>query len=358
MILTMFSEPPEFVPHPLLRGRHQQTAWPYFLPLRGNDCYRATQHAVEVGDAESDTDEVILHDDCPVDWRSGDRVVVLVHGLGGSHASGYMVRIASRFFERGYRVFRMDMRGCGAGLHRAAGVFHADRNEDLRRALHHVAGLCGQSRITVCGFSLGANLTLKMLASARDRLPTQLDSALVVEPPVDLGFCCRELSRGFGRAYDAWFARLLWRDFSLRRQGLRRAELVEITKAPTRLFDFDRQVTVRLGGYESVDHYYDTASAGKELGKIQVPTVILLAADDPIVPACVVDASQLSSTTKLVVANGGGHLGFFAAKGATEDLDQRWMDWRLIEWTAEVDRMAKKVCAERSVRKLKLKLQP
>lgn len=330
-----FSAPPPFISHRLVPGAHAQTVLPYFIP-QGRVEYRATQHAVDVGDG----DQVVLHDDCPVTWQSGQRAVVLVHGLGGCHASGYMVRLSRRFFARGYRVFRMDMRGCGAGLYRARGVFHADRNEDLRLALHHLAGLCPESRITVCGFSLGANLTLKMLASQSERLPSGLDSAFVVEPPVDLGFCCRMLSRGCGKLYDAWFARMLWRDFSLRRSQLRRGDQVTIRRSPHSLYEFDTHVTTRLGGYDSVNAYYDSASAGPDLSAIQVPTVILMGADDPIVPACVIDDVRLSSCTQVFVAEGGGHLGFYSRMSGNADPDCRWMDWRLIQWISEADEHA------------------
>jgi len=331
----LFSPPPRFVSHPLFRGGHLQTSLPYLLKSEPS-VYRATQHAVTVGQ-EDEVDQVILHDDCPVTWLQGQRVVVLVHGLGGCHGSGYMVRLASRFFARGYRVFRMDMRGCGAGLYRAAGVFHADRNEDLRRALLHVERLCPKSGITVCGFSLGANLTLKMLSAAADRLPSNLDSALVVGPPVDLGFCCRNLSKGLGRIYDRWYANLLWRDFSLRRNRLRRSHSVTITRAPKSIFEFDLNVTTKLGGYDTVDEYYQSGSAGPDLSYVTVPTAILMADDDPIVPACVLDDVRLSSCIQPFVVEGGGHLGFYSRKSVSGDPDERWMDWRLIQWVDETD---------------------
>lgn len=325
-----FSAPPPFVTHPLVRRAHAQTSIPYWLQKKGGE-YRATQHAIPVGEG----DYVILHDDCPITWRAGQRVVVLVHGLGGCHSSGYMVRLAKRMFARGYRVFRMDMRGCGAGMFRAAGVFHADRHADLLLATEHIAELCPRSKISICGFSLGANLTLKMLGAKSSRLPAGLDSAFVVEPPVDLGYCCRMLSRGLGRGYDLWFARMLWRDFSLRRSRLRRADQVTIQRCPFSLFAFDTHVTTHLGGYDSVEQYYESASSGSDLHAIQIPTVILMAADDPIVPVSVLEGFAASACVQPFVVEGGGHLGFYAKPGL--DPDSRWMDWRLIHWLDEID---------------------
>ena len=51
---------------------------------------------------------------CPPSGNRLDPVAILVHGLGGDHRSGYMVRVAAKLNQQGVRVFRMDQRGCGA----------------------------------------------------------------------------------------------------------------------------------------------------------------------------------------------------------------------------------------------------
>jgi predicted alpha/beta-fold hydrolase len=37
------------------------------------------------------------------------------------------------------------------------------------------------------------------------------------------------------------------------------------------------------------------------------------------------------SAVSLQLATGGGHLGFISA--GKQDLDRRWLDWRLVEWS-------------------------
>ena len=63
------------------------------------------------------------------------RTCVLIHGLAGSHASGYMRRMAAEVADRGVRVFRMDMRGCGAGEELARGTTHCGRWADAAAAV-------------------------------------------------------------------------------------------------------------------------------------------------------------------------------------------------------------------------------
>ena len=66
--------------------------------------------------------------------------------------------------------------------------------------------------------------------------------------------------------------------------------------------------------------------------RITVPTLVIAAASDPIVPAATFENARLSATTHLHIASCGGHLGFIASAGTDPDL--RWLDWRIVEWIA------------------------
>ncbi|MCH2401135.1 MAG: hypothetical protein MK364_18610, partial [Pirellulales bacterium] len=111
---------PEFRPQLFLRSGHLQTV--ATVLLRGNRMpYTARQHQIELEDG----DQLVLHDDCPSAWQPHQRVVLLVHGLTGCHLSSYMVRISYKLAQLGLRVFRLDMRGSGAGLHLARRSYNA-----------------------------------------------------------------------------------------------------------------------------------------------------------------------------------------------------------------------------------------
>lgn len=74
----MSSPLPPFRPHLLLRGGHAQTLAGVYLPSPKYP-YRASQHRVPL----TDGDQLVLHDDCPANWQSGDRAALLIHGLSG-----------------------------------------------------------------------------------------------------------------------------------------------------------------------------------------------------------------------------------------------------------------------------------
>src|SRR5438045_4105284 len=101
----------DFRPLPLLGNPHLQTllgTWlkgPLFsLPSRA-------RHVLL-----PDGDRLVLHDSIPAGWNMGDRLVLLIHGLSGSHRSSYMGRLAGLLLARRSRVVRMDLRGCGRGI--------------------------------------------------------------------------------------------------------------------------------------------------------------------------------------------------------------------------------------------------
>src|SRR5262245_25590407 len=91
-------------------------------------------HEVRVPDG----DRLVLHDSVPARWRPSGPIVVLVHGLGGSHRSPYMVRLANALTGRQARVVRLDLRGAGAGAGRARNLYNGGCSADVRAALAEV----------------------------------------------------------------------------------------------------------------------------------------------------------------------------------------------------------------------------
>jgi predicted alpha/beta-fold hydrolase len=203
----------DFHPHLLFPTGHLQTLAGIYLPQRTRQ-ETARQHRVALPDG----DQIILHDDCPQTWQPAGRSALLIHGLTGCHASNYMQRIAARLNDRGVRTFRMDLRGCGAGLGLARLPYHSGRSEDAAAALRKIAELCPASPTILIGFSLGANIALKLLGEAPADLPANLDRAVAICPPVDLWQCVQTLARGVNRLYDRHFVRGLLTQVAMKRR--------------------------------------------------------------------------------------------------------------------------------------------
>jgi uncharacterized protein len=318
---------PAFRPHPLLRGAHAQTVGGVVFPGRLSE-YRARQHRVPLADG----DQIVLHDDRPCDWRDGQRAALLIHGLGGCHQSAYMRRIAEKLTQSGVRSFRMDLRGCGAGLELARWPYHSGRSQDAAAALDWIARLCPGAPTTLVGFSLGGNIVLKLLGECGSDPPGNLDSAMAVSPPIDLIASSDWLSRRVNRFYDRYFARLLWRRLREWRRRVPQAAMVEFERRPRRLVELDDAYTARVCGFGTAENYYRQCSSAPIVPAIRLPTLILASHDDPLVPGHAYGQVALPACVRLQMSEGGGHLGFIAARSS--DPDRRWMDWRVVDWVA------------------------
>lgn len=316
---------PPFIPHPLLRGPHLQTI---FGTLVGAPriAYSATQHIIDLEDG----DQVVLHDDCPASWRPGCRVALLLHGVSGSHASPYLVRAAARLNAVGLRVFRLDMRGCGAGARLAHRPGHAGRSEDIAAVLGAISRLCPAARITLVGYSMGGNIALKLLGESGDSPPDQVDRAIAIAPPINLAACCEQIERGLiNRAYQRNIVGRLVAQTRQRRRFSQAIAAIPLSPRPRRICDFDNRFTAPLSGFQGVDDYYRRCSAAPLLASVRVPTLIITAANDPLVPVELFHQFARSDAIELHVAPCGGHLGFYGISGV--DPDHWWLDWRILD---------------------------
>ncbi|HET6327843.1 MAG TPA: alpha/beta fold hydrolase [Planctomycetaceae bacterium] len=316
---------PDFRPHRLLRNGHAQTLAGAYLPS-GRFVERAVKRQVTLPDGDS----VVLHDDLPSEWRPGDRVALLLHGLAGNHQSSYMLRIARKLVRRRVRAFRMDLRGCGAGEGLSSRPYHAGRSEDARAALEYLQTLCRGSLATVVGFSLSGNTVLKLVGELPDSVPINVERAAAVCPSLDLALCARSLLGPCQKMYERHFVWLLCRQIEANRRLRPDVPALNAERRLKTLLEFDDAYTGPVCGFGTADNYYAINSARGHVAKIRLPTLILTAEDDPLVPIASFDA--LASPPNVIVhrTEHGGHLGYIGKAGV--DADLRWMDWRIVDW--------------------------
>lgn len=317
----VWGELPRFRSHPWVRGGHAQTILGSYWPAPP---LPAVHESISIRTA--DGDRLHVHHDRPVGGHGTGRAALLLHGLGGCHRSRYVARLAARLATRGWDVYRMDMRGCGDGALTARGHTHAGRWTDLAEVIEGLeARDPSLPKLSLVGFSMGGNQLLKLLG-CWSRTAERVERGIAIAPPLKLALCAEQLDRGLNRIYDWSFVRNLKRMVQRRRNvpGFLASDRWQL---PDRLRRFDSQWTAPINGYRDVDDYYDRASAVHELGRIPVPTLIVAADDDPIVPAATFDGLPAARHVRVLLTDGGGHLGYVGA-----DATQRhWLDHRLVE---------------------------
>ncbi|MFO0919739.1 MAG: alpha/beta fold hydrolase [Planctomycetaceae bacterium] len=320
-----------FVPPWLFRNGHVQTLAGMYVYAPRAEARSADAIPPNLGEVLlSDGDRLVYHEERPADWKPGDRVALLLHGLAGSHASPYMSRIARLLHRKSVRTFRLDWRGCGAGTALARYPYHSGRSEDVAAVIAEINRLCPHSQISVIGFSLGGNVTLKLLGENRGRSVgiDRIDRAVAICPPIDLAGTVHALRNGLGPLYDRYFCRACVRDV-LRRQKLCPDAVVPdgwLSVRPRTLYEFDDRFTAPVCGFASASDYYARSSANQFLSKITIPTLVIAAQDDPVIPFRQFEIADFSSTTQLRAPRHGGHLGFCTPRGVG------WMDRQVVEW--------------------------
>jgi len=321
----------QFRPHPLLRSGHLQTIYGGMVsgPLPP---YRAVRQLIPLVDGEA----LVVHEEDAGPLAPDAPLVVLVHGLGGDHRSPYLRRIAARLAAAGMRVWRADLRGCGAGLPYAYRPAHAGSSADLAAIVSAAQQRYPESHQAIAAFSLGGNLLLKMLgevAEDPEQLaiePSKIRQAIAVAPPADLHGCSANMERVSRMPYTRYYLRLLERQVRDRAAQWDEWRAISPASPPRTIRQFDHWYTAPLAGFSSTDEYYTLASSARWLGQVAVPTQLLIDQHDPIIPFGAFDGHTFSPSISVEVTRFGGHLGYLASdrRGRV----RRWMD----DWTEAV----------------------
>lgn len=248
------------------------------------------------------------------------RIALVLHGWEGSADSCYVLSLGAQLLASGYDVMRLNLRDHGESHHLNRGIFHSCRLAEVVGAARAVAERFAGARVFLAGFSLGGNFVLRVAADAH--APEAIAGAVAVSPVLDPAVTLGELERG-------WF---LYRRYFVHRwsRSLRRKR-----RAWPDLPDFEpllrtqdlRAMTAGLvhqfTDYESIDAYLDGyAITGPRLASLRFPAAMLLAEDDPMIPAA--DLARLAPSPHLTVVRTrhGGHCGFVEQLGGPSFADR------------------------------------
>ena len=313
-----------FRPRRFLRGGHLQTLLGYWSRRR----LRWTRPAEDVV-VDAPGGVRLLLRACWQDDRAARPTLVLVHGLGGDDRSTYSIATGRMAWDRGWNVVRMNMRGAGESEALCARLYHAGVDTDLLAVLEAVAART--PRLAPAGFSLGANLVLLALGRQAARIPPGVFAAAAVSPPLDLAACADALGRPGNRGYERHYVRDLQAAYR-RRQSLLPELYARGRESGVRTIRaYDDVITAHYGGFRDADDYYSCSSAGPLLVKIERPTLILAAEDDPMIPGDSVARWPLPSSglVQREMVPTGGHVGFVAATSAP---GRFWAAERVLEF--------------------------
>lgn len=236
-------------------------------------------------------------------------LALLLHGWEGSAQSSYINHSAAELLAAGVDVFALNFRDHGQSHGLNEGLFHSNRLQEVVDAARQVHETYRPARFVVAGYSLGGNFALRLaLAAPAQGLP--IDAAFSICPPVDPSAVLRILETG--PAFYHWYFMKKWRG-SLRRK---RELFPQVHVFGDDILQRDmRGLTQWLveqhTDWDNEEDYFSGYSvAGGILSGLQVPTRILAAQDDPVIPVASLESLQASDAVRLEISADGGHCGF------------------------------------------------
>lgn len=237
-------------------------------------------------------------------------LVVMFHGLEGSSRSHYAVALAQELARLGWRGAVPHFRGCSGESNRLPRAYHSGDATEIGWILRRFRAVAGAAPLFGCGISLGGNALLKWLGEDTQAKHVVM-AAAAVSAPVDLMAAGEALGRGFNRIYTRAFLA------TLKKKGARKIERYPgifdagALRRVRTLRDFDNVVTAPLHGFRDTDDYWTRASSKPGLARIEVPTLLLNARNDPFLPGdSLPQPHEVSPAVRCEFPAEGGHVGF------------------------------------------------
>ncbi|MBT3358043.1 MAG: alpha/beta fold hydrolase [Rhodospirillales bacterium] len=293
-----------------LRSGHVQTLFPVLF--RKVAATRPRTERIETPDG----------DFLDLDWHScneqqrahrlAPRLAIISHGLEGHSQRKYVLGMVAALNRRGWDVLAWNMRGCGGAENRLLASYHSGFTEDLRHVLSHALNRYTDIEVALVGFSIGGNQILKYLGENPGFVPPQVTRAVTISAPCDLTATARVMRRAQNRIYTEYLLRSLRRKVWNKSERFRNELDVSGLDAISTFDEFDERYTAPMHGFAGSAEYYRLASCKPFLPAVRVPSLILSAADDPLLaPECFPRAEATANPSLfLETPPHGGHVGF------------------------------------------------
>lgn len=307
-----------------LVGAHLQTIWPAVIQPKARVEYRRERVDTPDGDFW-DFDWLGSNENAAPDTP----LIVLFHGLEGSSRSHYACSMMSAAAQRGWRGVVPHFRGCSGEVNHTARAYHMGDYADVDGMLHAISSrVSPQTPIFASGVSLGGSTLLNWLG--RNNESSLLKAAAAISTPLDLPSCGKALDTIHGYIYTKNFLSTLTpRAIQIGQDHPeKRIDVIKLSTVRT-LSEFDDYFTAPMHGFIDHQDYWQKASPRPWLSQIGIPTLVLNARNDPMVPENTLPTEQETSAAIILERpTQGGHAGFPISTRA----ENAWMPRRVLSF--------------------------
>lgn len=248
-----------------------------------------------------------------LDWSlvGSNRLAIITHGLEGSSQSTHILRIVQTLNDEKWDCLAWNMRGCSGEPNLQLRTYHSGFTEDLTTVFSEALFKKRYQEIILVGFSAGGNMTLKFLGEQSAEVSTLIRAAITFSVPTCLTSTAKNLASFRNKIYMNHFLGRLKGKLELKEKTFD-LNLKNLKKLKN-FFDYDTLFTAPLFGYKSAEELWTKNSSKLYLKNIKVPTLIINAADDPILgrDCYPLEEAKNSEYVFLELPKNGGHNGFF-----------------------------------------------
>jgi uncharacterized protein len=237
-------------------------------------------------------------------------LVILLNGWQGCATSAYMVATGKMLYHHGYSVLRLEYRDHGDSHHLNKGLFYATLLKEVLECVAQAARLEAPRPAFLAGFSLGGNFALRIARECGSGGMENLQHIVSISPVLDPQKSTDAINRN--AVINSYFLKK-WKRSLYRKQRLF-PSLYDFTDilGLNDIRTMTEMLISKYSLYENAAQYFSAYSVGAEdLSGIVIPTTIIAAKDDPIIPAEDFYSLCLNDTTRLCLHKHGGHNGFF-----------------------------------------------
>ena len=237
-------------------------------------------------------------------------LVLLLHGWEGSSDSTYIRHTGRYLFERGFDIFRLNLRDHGNSHHLNEGLFHSALIDEVFHAARFISNLSDGGPCFIVGFSLGGNFGLRIALRHAAMPVPNLTHVFAISPVLDPHRATLAIDSGLS-LYRYYFVRK-WKNSLRRKQALfpSRYQFDDVLQYPT-CMEITDAVIPRYSPFRNHQEYFKTYTLlGDIFRNLTVPVHVIASADDPIIPVDDFHALRGNRHFTISLQRYGGHCGF------------------------------------------------
>ena len=217
---------------------------------------------------------------------SAKTLVLVIPGLGADAESPYCQELAADLYSQGFASLRLNLSFSPL----APPDFRRDGFRADLDAILSQASLGHFEDILLLGFSLGGHAALKAVCD--DRPAPRVRALALINGAIDLAAVQSHMDAPGQAVYRKFFLDLVRTQYRSFSEEGRCAPYDTRFDGLSKLSDMDRTLLELQGKSTDLEANYREISASTVLEKLQLPTLLLAAADDPIIPYASVTPSQ------------------------------------------------------------------